>query len=171
MEPSIQKRSREFSVFGILLILIGVGLILSKLHLLNYSWKTIFWICMGLAGFASVIQAFITRRRGMVFWGSLLFFISVAMVSHRLALVEFVPWDVPATISLALGLSFLILFMYEPSRFGVLIPAILFCGYGTLYYLWWWDIIDWFEMKHYVYTYWPVIVILWGLSLIFKPKK
>jgi hypothetical protein len=31
-------------------------------------------------------------------------------------------------------------------------------------------VIDWFEMRHYVYTYWPVFVILWGLSLIFRRR-
>jgi hypothetical protein len=123
-----------------------------------------------VVGVVTVVQAFITRRRGVIFWGSLLFFVSVIMIAHRFVLIDFAPWNMPATFALALGLSFLMLFFFDPRRFGVLIPVIFFGGYGVLYYLWWWDVIDWFEMRHYVFTYWPVFVILWGLSLIFRRR-
>jgi NADH:ubiquinone oxidoreductase subunit H len=63
------------------------------------------------------------------------------------------------------------LFLYDPHRFGALVAVLFFGGYGVLYYLWWWDVIDWFEMKHYVHTYWPMLIILWGISLIFRRKK
>jgi len=170
MEPILKKKSSDFPIFGIFLILLGAGLILNKLRVFHYSWGIIFWICLGVAGVVTVVQAFMTRRRGVVFWGSLLFFVSVAMIAHRFVLIDFAPWDVPATFSLALGLSFLMLFFYDPRRFGVLIPVLFFGGYGVLYYLWWWDVIDWFEMRHYIFTYWPVFVILWGLSLIFRRR-
>jgi hypothetical protein len=92
------------------------------------------------------------------------------MLIHRFELFNFAPWDVPATFSLALGFSFLMLFFYDPRRIGVLIPLLFFGGYGILYYLWWWDVIDWFEMKHYMQTYWPLLIILWGISLIFRRR-
>jgi len=170
MEPTLHKKSGGLPIFGVFLILLGAGLILNKLHVFHYSWGIIFWICLSVVGVVIVVQAFMTRRRGVVFWGSLLFFASVTMIAHRFVLIDFAPWDVPATFSLAIGLSFLMLFFYDPRRFGVLIPVLFFGGYGVLYYLWWWDVIDWFEMRHYVSTYWPVFVILWGLSLIFRRR-
>lgn len=171
METITKKRSGGFSIFGIFLILLGAGLILNRLNLLRYKWGIILWVSLGIAGLAAAIQAFITQRRGVVFWGSFLFFSSIAMLVHRFELINYAPWDVPAALSLALGLSFLMLFFYNPHRFGVLVPVLFFGGYGVLYYLWWWDVIDWFEMKHYLQTYWPVLIILWGMSLIFRPKK
>jgi hypothetical protein len=170
MDANIQKRTGKFSILGIFLILLGAGLILSKLHLLQYDWSTILWICLGVVGLASVVQAFVMRRRGVVFWGSLLFFVSIGMLIHRFALLEYAPWDVPATFSLALGLSFIMLFCYDPRRFGVLIAVAFFGGYGILYYLWWWDVLDWYQMKYYIHTYWPVLIIIWGLSLIFRRR-
>jgi hypothetical protein len=170
MEPTLQKKSNGLSIFGVFLILLGAGFILNKLHVFHYSWGIILWICLSVVGVVSVVQAFVTRRRGVVFWGSLLFFVSVTMIARKFVLIDFAPWDVPATFSLALGLSFLMLFFYDPRRFGILIPVLFFGGYGALYYLWWWDVIDWFEMKHYVSTYWPVFIILWGLSLIFRRR-
>ena len=170
MEPTLHKKSSGLPIFGVFLILLGAGFILNKLHVFHYSWGIILWVCLSVVGVVTVVQAFITRRRGVVFWGSLLFFVSVTMIAHRFVLIDFVPWNMPATFALALGLSFLMLFFFDPRRFGVLIPVLFFGGYGVLYYLWWWDVIDWFEMRHYVYTYWPVFVILWGLSLIFRRR-
>jgi hypothetical protein len=74
METFTQKRSGGLSIFGIFLILVGAGLILNRLHLLHYKWGIIIWVCLGLAGLASAIQAFITRRRGVVVLGSFFFF-------------------------------------------------------------------------------------------------
>jgi hypothetical protein len=171
MEQVVQKKSSGISVFGIFLILLGAGLILNKLQFFHYSWKTILWVGIGILGLAVVIHAFVTRKRSGVFWGSLLFFVSIAILVHRLVILDFAPLDFPATFSIILGLSFLILFFYDPRRFGVLIPTLFFGSYGVLYYLWWWDIIDWFDMKHYLQTYWPVLIILWGLSVIIQRRK
>jgi hypothetical protein len=171
MEPTLQKKSSGLPILGVFLILLGAGLILNKLQVFLHSWGIILWVCLSVVGVVTVVQAFIARRRGVVFWGSLLFFVSVTMIAHRFVLIDFAPWDVPATFALALGLSFLMLFFYDPRRHGVLVPVLFFGGYGVLYYLWWWDVIDWFEMRHYLFTYWPVFVILWGLSLIFRRRK
>jgi hypothetical protein len=167
MEPTIQKKTSGISIFGFFLIFLGAGLLLNKLHVLHYTWGMILWGCLGVVGFAAVVQAFVTRRRGVVFWGSLLFFVSVLMIIHRSMLFDFAPWDAPAAFSLALGFSFLMQFIYDPRRIGVLVPILFFGGYGVLYYLWWWDVIDWFELKQYVRLYWPVLVILWGFAMIF----
>jgi hypothetical protein len=168
MEPIVQKPNRGVSIVGIVLIVFGVGLFLRRLEVLHYRWGVLFWAALAIAGFAAVVQAFISKRRGVVFWGSLLFFVSVSAVLSKLSLFGYAPWDVPAIGSLALGFSFLILFLFDPRQFGVLVPTLLFGGYGVLYFLWWWDILDWYQMKHVLFTYWPVIIILWGLSLLFR---
>ncbi len=172
MDPLIQEqRSKGFSVFGIVLIILGAALILNRLHVLHYSWPVILWMGLAVVGLVSAIQAFVTRRRGVVFWGSLLFFAGVAMVVRHLEIADFESWDLPATMSLAIGLSFLMMYFYDPRRFGTLVPVLFFGGYGVMYYLWWWDIIEWFDVRYYVRTYWPVIIILWGLSLIFRRRS
>jgi hypothetical protein len=56
MDANIQKRSGKFSIFGIFLIMLGAGLILSKLHLLQYDWSTILWICLGVVGLALLFR-------------------------------------------------------------------------------------------------------------------
>jgi hypothetical protein len=171
MEPLVQKGKLPLSLAGIFFILLGAGLLMQRLNILQHRWSTILWICFCAVGMVAVVQAFIERSRGKAFWGSLLFFVGIAVLVHRFAFVEYEPWDVPATISLAIGLSFLMLYLFDPRRIGVLIPVLLFGGYGVLYYLWWWDIINWFDMKHYIRMYWPALIILWGVSLILHRRR
>jgi hypothetical protein len=171
MDQIKEKKPLPISFIGIFLILIGAGLLLQRTHILPHRWSTVLWGAFGILGLIAVVHAFLERSRGKVFWGSLLFFVSTAVLVHRYSLLEFEPWDVPATISLAVGLSFLMLFLFDPRHIGVLVPLIFFGGYGVLYYLWWWDIINWFDMKYYIRTYWPTLIILWGLSLLVQRRK
>jgi len=91
----------------------------------------IIWVCLGVAGLASAIQAFITRRRSVVFWGSFFIFSSIAMLVHRFELLNFAPWDVPATFSLAIGFSFLMVFFYDPRVLACL--SRFSCSAGTVF--------------------------------------
>jgi uncharacterized membrane protein HdeD (DUF308 family) len=171
MNDVTRQRIKGFSVFGIFLILMGAGLLLNRFHLIPYDGHVIIWIALACVGIFAVVQAFINKRRGAVFFGSLIFFVSVAEIIHRFRWIQYGPWDWMAVFSLALGLAFVMLFLYEPRRFGSLVPALFFIGYGVLYFLWWWDYIDWFDMQYYLRTYWPVLLVLWGISLLFRKRR
>ena len=171
MEEKSMKRNYTVSLIGVVLIVMGAALILSRLHIVPYRWDIIFWGSIGVYGLLATALAFVTRRRGAAFLGSVLFFFSIAAILHRMHLVESAPWDWFATLSLILGFSFLILFFFDPRRIGTLIPAILFGAYGVFYYLWWYDMIEWFDVMHYVRIYWPVLLVLWGLSILLHRRK
>jgi uncharacterized membrane protein HdeD (DUF308 family) len=166
-----RQRTKGLSAFGIFLILMGAGLLLHRFHLIPYSGTTIVWIVLACAGIVAVVQAFLYKRSGAVFFGSLIFFISVAEIIHRFQWMQYGQWDWAAVLSLALGLSFFMSFLYEPRRFGVLIPALFFIGYGVLYFLWWWDYVNWYDVQHYFRTYWPALLVLWGVSLLFHRRR
>ncbi len=98
-------------------------------------------------------------------------FLSTSIFLRRSGLLDTVPWDWPATLCCVLGLSFLVLYLFDPRRVGVLVPVAIFGGLGTLYYLWWWDLMDWYDVRYYVQTYWPALLILWGLGFILRPVR
>ena len=170
MEPAASKRTERNLFLGVLFILLGAAILLQRIHVFPFDGRAILWGLVAAGGLSIAIRAFMTRQHGAVFWGSLLFFIGVAFFVHRLMLSGSAPWDFPATLSLALGLSFLMLFIYDPRRIGLLVPVLFFGGYGVLYYLWWWDVVDWSDVRYYFSTYWPALVILWGLTLLFRRK-
>ncbi len=171
MNDILRTRSKGFSAFGIFLILLGAGLLLHHFNFIPYNGHVVMWIALACVGIFAVVQAFIYKRRGAAFWGSLIFFVSVAEIIHRFQWMQYGQWDWVAVLSVALGLAFFMSFLYEPRRFGVLIPALFFIGYGVLYFLWWWDYIDWFDVQHYFRIYWPALLVLWGIVLLFQKRR
>jgi uncharacterized membrane protein HdeD (DUF308 family) len=170
MEEKPVRRNYTISLVGVVFIVLGVALILNKMHLLPYRWDVIMWGSMGVYGLLVAALAFVTRRRGIIFLGSLMFFCSIAGILHKLYIVDSPPWDWFVIFSLILGCSFLVLFLSDPRRIGTLIPVILFGAYGVCYYLWWFDKIEWYDIQYYIRTYWPALLVLWGLSIVLRRK-
>ncbi|MGB2869336.1 MAG: hypothetical protein WBD36_12855 [Bacteroidota bacterium] len=168
-EQTAAKPAR-FSVAGVLLILVGVLLILSRVHVLHLGWGNLIWTFLLVYAVVVVVRGFARRRAAAVFFGSLLFFVSLHAVLQLwgVALFGFAEW-IP-NIALALGLSFLVLYILEPRNVGLLIPFILFAGFGAVYYLWWWDMVDLFDVKQYAATYWPLLLVLFGISVMLKKR-
>lgn len=167
---TVASRTSGFSALGVFLILAGGGLLLRGFGLLPFSWGEVVWTALGAFGLSLVINAAIQHRRGGVFIGSLLFFFSALVLLRRTVWCGATPFDWSANIMLVIGASFLVLYLFDPKRFGILAAVVFFGGIGTLYYLWWMDVLDAFTVRHYVRTYWPVLLILLGLGVVLKRR-
>lgn len=164
-------RAKNVSIIGIVFLVVGIVLLLSKLHILPFQWSFVVWGGIGLYGMGVTILAFPQQRRGAVFFGSFLFFLSVGVLLHKTQMVvSTMPWNFVATGSLALGFAFVMTYLLDIRRIGMLVPALFFGSYGVLYYLWEYDVLEWEEVLSLVRTYWPVLLILWGLSLILRRR-
>ena len=166
----VQTRKAGFSPFGPFLILLGVGLLLSRLAIVSYSRGDIFWFAIAAFGLSLVLNGALRRTRGGVFFGSFLFFLGALVVARRWLPWDFMPFDWPANVMLILGASFLVLWLFDPRRIGLLAPVLFFGGLGALYYLWWLDVLDGFAVRYYIKTYWPVLIILMGLGFLLKRR-
>jgi hypothetical protein len=62
------------------------------------------------------------------------------------------------------------LFVYDPRNVGILIPALIFGGFGATVFLVEWDYLDWWDVRYYIRNYWPVLLILLGFGIILKRK-
>jgi len=172
MNDEPQKRQMPaFSPFGFFLVMLGAGLLLVRFSGVRVSRVDVWWLAVGMFGLVLTVYAALHGKRGGAFWGPFLLFLSAAVFLRRSGFIDPMLWDWPAALSLVLGASFLILYFFDPRRIGVLVPVILFGGAGVLYYLWWWDILDWYEVRYYVRTYWPVLLILWGLGFMIRPSR
>jgi hypothetical protein len=159
--------ARHNTAIGIALILLGILLLLSRLGIIFLSWQKIAWVFAMVAGGYLAVEGIISNRRRRVFWGSLLFFVSLYHVLRWWFDVhDHLLW-LPS-MAIALGLSYLIVFLNEPQRVTLLLPAFLFIGGGVLGILWWMEYIQWFELEDALRTYWPLALVAWGVTLLVR---
>ncbi len=158
------------SLFGILLVLLGTFMLLDRFALIHLGWSSILWMFGAAFGAAITVEGFLRKRQARVFWGSLMLFVSALLLMRLWRWVDF--WGIHwlAVLSLALGLAFLMLFVYNPRQLGVLIPALIFGGFGAAEFLVEWGYMDWWDVRYYVRHYWPVLLILLGVAILLKRR-
>lgn len=165
--PSQQK----IPVFGILLLVVGAALLLEKLEVIEFGWSRILWAAVALLGAAIVIRAFVQDGRGRIFWGTVLFLYGLYFFMRSLHLVEgqFTVF-MPASMTI-LGFAFLMLFVSDPKDWHLLIPSVILLGFGGAFMLTEVGYIRRWEMWDTVRTWWPLILVLVGLSLILRRRR
>ncbi len=169
-EPIAGQAKREFSPFGIFLILLGAGLLLSRLNFVPWCWSDAVWVAVAAFGLALIVRAVFQPTRKSVFLGAFLFLLGLMILAHKWHWMDSVPLQLPADILLVIGGSFQIQYFFEPRRVGLLAGVVFFGGLGALYYLWWLDVIHMWDVRMYVKTYWPVLVILVGVGVMLKRR-
>ena len=170
LDQPVRSPFNNVSLLGAALILLGVLLLLSKLGVVVLGWRKIVWVFGMAAGGYLVTRGFVRDRRGPIFWGSLLFFVSLYYVLWLWWVVDrdFLLW-LPS-MSIALGLSYLMIYLYQSSRVGALIAAALFVGGGIVGTLWWWEYLEWFEVEDALRTYWPLALVALGVALLTRRR-
>lgn len=160
----------RFSWFGIALIIAGIALLLDRLDLIGFSWTTALWILLGAFAAKKAIEGFAANKRGRLFFGTFVFLFSLVRVFEAFDLFHLDHYLMFPAIVIMLGSSFLMLFLHTPREWNVLIPATFLLGLGFAIvlvesgYLYRRDVLD------AVGDYWPVVFILFGISLLFRRR-
>jgi hypothetical protein len=163
-------RKPKTPILGILLIALGVTLLLDRLDIIYFGWGKIFWMFLCIWGGVLAVQGFSLKRRGRIFWGSLLFFVSLFFSLSQWGLFWWSDELWVGGMSLALGMAFLMLVVFEPGNIGVLVPALLFGGFGATMILVDYNYVDWWDVRHYLANYWPLLLVVWGVAILLKRK-
>lgn len=161
-------KESKISIAGILLIGLGAMLLLDRLNVIFFGWDRIFWAFAGIAGAILAVDGFTHKRRGRIFWGTLLFFFSVTFSIYVWDLLWWPEYYWPGSFSLSLGLAFFALMVYEPRNIGLLIPGILFSGFGVVMLMVEFYYLDWWDVRRIISDYWPVAIIAWGIALLLR---
>jgi hypothetical protein len=162
---------RRLPVFGILLFVVGVALLLEKLDVIEFGWSRILWAAVAVLGAAIVIRAFVQNGRAGIFWGTVLFLYSLFFLLRSLDLIEgHVAVFLPASFAI-LGFAFLMLFVSDPKDWHLLIPSVILLGFGGAFMLAEAGYIRRWEMWDSFKTWWPLILVLVGFSLILRRRK
>jgi hypothetical protein len=162
---------RRLPVFGILLLVVGVALLLEKLNVIEFGWSRILWAAVTVLGAAIVIRAFVQNGRAGIFWGTVLFLYGLFFLLRSLDLIQgHVAVFMPASFAI-LGFAFLMLFVSDPKDWHLLIPSLILLGFGGAFMLAEAGYIRRWEMWDTFKTWWPLILVLVGFSLILRRRK
>jgi hypothetical protein len=143
-------------------------MLLDRLLVMPFGWETTAWGVVSLFGAYRVYMGFSAGRGNSVFWGTVLFLVAFGFVLRELDLIEFRRYLMLPTLAVVVGFGFLMTFFSRPREWPLIIPALFFTGVGSLFllddagYLDGWDVI--WEVKRF----WPVALILLGISLLLK---
>jgi len=156
--------------FGVALVVVGVAILLQKLHVVEVEFGMVFWPLLMLLGLVGVARGFALGARGKIFWGTVGFLYALFFLLRSLDFVEIRPhMFLPATF-LVFGIAFLMLSVNTFRDWYFLIPAAILGGTGAMFllaeygYLYYWDV--WQAVR----LYWPAVLILFGLGIILKRR-
>ncbi len=154
-------------VLGWILLIVGGALILNSGFDLDIELTTLVMILGGVIFFAGVIS----RDHGAVFPGTFLFLTGLFFVlkDHRYILLPW--WDLWVLIILALGISFVVHFLFDPERKGRLLPGVVLITAAFIFLYSPWTITDFFQAVFWLWHLWPLALIILGIHLIVKAVR
>lgn len=154
--------------FGIGLIVLGISMLLDRLDIVRFGWQTVLWTLLAIFGLVNAIDGFGKKKPGRVFWGTFLFLFGVYILLRIIDLVELRFYWWPPTMVLILGFSLLMMFVCVPKEWHVLVPALLLLGIGAAVVLSEFGYFHHYDLVEVIRRYWPLSLILFGLSLILQ---
>jgi hypothetical protein len=166
----------RFPLFGVALVLIGAAMLLDRTGVLSLSWPLVFWGAIALLGAFKLTRGFTvaTCGGGSLFWGTVLLAVGLYNVLRDMNVTVIDTYlELPALVT-TVGAGFLMMFIRHPRHWHILIPALFFGGLGTLMLLSELGYFSRWEVMSVVRTYWPIVLILFGASLLLSrgyPRK
>ena len=176
----MQATPIRFPWLGLLLILVGSALLLEKTHVLHFGFARVFWAGAMVYGAVHAAHGFSLNAKSKIFWGTLLFLYSVYFFLRTLESVEFRSHlFIPVTMVIVGAGFFMVSLNNIPARvrsgggwreWSTLFLALGLMGLGGAVILGKFEYIDFSDVWQAVRHYWPVVLILAGLSLILRRK-
>ena len=167
----MEEKKLRFPWFGIALIIFGAALLLRRMDIISVAFSQIFWSLMMVVGIVGVGRGFANSRRGRVFWGTVLFLYSLFFLLRSLDSVEIHFYMFFPGTFLIFGLAFVMMYLQDVRDWFLLIPALFLCAIGILLLLTETGYLYRWEVWEAIHLYWPVVLILLGIALIFRRRK
>jgi hypothetical protein len=152
--------------FPLLLILVGAGMLLERLHFLWVGWPAVLWMFVTIGGGVKLYNGLVLRSRGGVFWGLFWFVLGGACLLRACDVVWLDPGVVVAGLFLLFGAGLALMFVVSRRDWYLLVPAACFVIVGgailstELGYLATW------EVAPVVNRWWPAGLVLFGVALL-----
>ena len=164
----MKENKKPFPVLGIALLLIGFGILFDRLAIFEFTWKRTWPIMLAVIGIWMTINAIIYNQRGKIFGGSFVFLLGVMYILKNYQYITLQYNILIPALLVIIGLSFFMLFIYEPRDWGILIPSLTFLGFGLFFTFTNLGYFFYSEIWDFLAVYWPIFLILIGVSMLFS---
>ncbi len=165
------KELKSLPLSGIILIVLGITLLLYQTRVIDVRFSQLLWSGLTILGCFITVQGFIKNRNGKIFWGTALFLTSVYFLLNSLRWI-YIYHDMffPAFL-LIFGFAFLMVYVNNLKEFVPLIIGVALIAIGGAFILAQNDYLNWWEVRYIIKNFWPVILILLGLAILFKSRS
>jgi hypothetical protein len=126
---------------------------------------------LAVAGATLIVRAWPKRSSFRLFVGGVLFVAGVHACLWTFGVLEVDTEEAFAAFFLWVGLASVLMWLPNPHKLDLLIPAFLFGGAGLGYYLWWYDVYQWRELREFYAGAWPVFIMLLGAGIVLRSLK
>ncbi len=161
----VSKSSSGALVFGLSLVITGTILLLTRLDIVDISWFKLYPLFAMVLGLVLFLLCVVRREKGNVFPAVFFVSLGVYFFLRNYGFIEFFHFDrIWPVFFVALGLSFLALFVVTPRDWGVMVPGSLFLFFGITMLIrnlgdYWY----WYELAA---NYWALIIVAIGVSIL-----
>ena len=152
--------------FPSLLILVGAGMLLQRLHVVSVGWPAVPFMFLTAWGGVKLYNGIAVKSRGGVFWGLFWFVVGGACLLRTFGVVWLDPGVVVSGLFLLAGAGLLLAFLVSPRDWYLLVPAVCFLLVGGAilstelgYWAAW-------EVAPVVNRWWPAGLVLFGAALL-----
>jgi len=162
--------NKNFSWFGIALIVFGLLLLLVKTNVIDIGSEQVLWVALMVLGIGLVVKGFSYDKRGKIFWGTVLFLYSVYFFLNEFDFIQYYHHIFLPSTFLIFGIAFFMLFINNIREWAILIPAFFFTGIGVAFMMSELGYIYDDDVWSVCWHYWPVLLIAIGLGIMLKRR-
>jgi hypothetical protein len=162
------------NLFAISLVILGAGLLLIWSGILVYDPEMLIGIVLAALGVSNTNFSFRSGNRKMIVLSTILFLIGVVLIVKNTYEIVDTRGLVLVSILFISGASFLILFVDNVKQKTFLYSGLglILASYFSITVLRGFGLFDWLKtVGDFLEIFWPVILIVLGLSIFVKKKK
>ncbi len=158
------KKNNSTMSLGILLILIGLGLLLHRMGLLDFTYDQLYPVICLAVGAYSAVSLLRGNKNSALAASFLILFGLITFVRNYDLLTTLWALEIWSILILCLGLAFIIMYFFKPQDWGVLIPGSILTFIGLIMVLndldYSWHLVD------QIRSLWPIILIIIGVGIL-----
>lgn len=151
-------------IVGVLFILVGILLLLNRLHVLFLSWHKLLPLALLVIGLYFFYQVILGKKEN-AFLGTVFLVLAGFFALKNYHFIHFFHlYEYWPIFFVALGLGFIVLYVFKPADWALLIPGSILTFMGIVILLHTVNVS--FVVIRFVQKFWPLVLVIIGIGLI-----